>query len=56
MFVTVVGTDLLLQATISAWRRQREFLATPAAERHDLVMARLEAQTGRGGFPVWPRS
>jgi hypothetical protein len=46
MFVTVVGADLLLRATLSAWRRQREFMSLPAAEQHDLLMERLEEGIG----------
>jgi hypothetical protein len=43
LFVTVLGTDLLLQATLSAWRDQRAFGALPAAAEFDRLMERLEA-------------
>jgi hypothetical protein len=45
LFVTVLGADLLLQATLSAWRHQRAFEATPAAVELDRLMERLEAGT-----------
>jgi hypothetical protein len=43
LFVTVLGADLLLRATVSAWRQQRAFGASPAAAEFDRVMERLEA-------------
>jgi hypothetical protein len=43
LFVTVLGTDLLLRATLSAWRDQRAFGALPAAAEFDRLMERLEA-------------
>ena len=43
LFMTVLGADLLLRATLSAWRVQIEFAAGPAAADFDRVMARLEA-------------
>jgi hypothetical protein len=42
LFVTVLGADLLLRATLSAWRHQRAFLATPAAEEYDRLLGKLE--------------
>jgi hypothetical protein len=42
LFVTVIGADLLLRATLSAWRHQRAFLATPAAEEYDRLVGKLE--------------
>lgn len=46
MFITVLGADVLLQATLSAWRRQRDFLASPTAAEHDQLMRHLEERTG----------
>lgn len=46
LFVTVLGADLLLQATLSAWRQQREFISTPASAAHDRLMQLLENVTG----------
>jgi hypothetical protein len=43
LFVTVLGTDLLLRATLSAWRDQRAFGTLPAAAEFDRLMERLEA-------------
>jgi hypothetical protein len=45
LFVTVLGADLLLQATLSAWRHQRAFRASPVAAKFDRLMERLEAGT-----------
>ncbi len=45
LFVTVLGADLLLRATLSAWRHQRAFGAGPAAAEFDRLMERLEAGT-----------
>jgi hypothetical protein len=45
LFVTVLGADLLLRATLSAWRHQRAFRAGPAAAEFDRLMERLEAGT-----------
>ncbi len=42
LVVTVLGADLLLRATLSAWRHQRAFMATPAAEKYDRLMGKLE--------------
>ncbi|WP_165246708.1 hypothetical protein [Paludisphaera soli] len=44
-FVTVLGADLLLRTTLSAWRHQRDFASGPAAAEFDRLMARLEAAT-----------
>lgn len=46
LFVTVLGADLLLQATLSAWRQQREFLTTPGSPEYDRLMVGLEEGTG----------
>jgi hypothetical protein len=35
LFVTVLGADLLLRATLSAWRHQREFLRAERAREYD---------------------
>jgi hypothetical protein len=43
LFVTVLGADLLLQATLSAWRHERAFLATRAADDYGRLMRKLEA-------------
>ena len=40
--MTVLGADLLLRATLSAWRQQRAFLAAPAAAEYDRLMGKLE--------------
>jgi hypothetical protein len=45
LFVTVLGADCLLRATLSAWRHQRAFGASPAAAECDRLMERLEAGT-----------
>lgn len=42
LFVTVLGADLLLRATLSAWQHQRTFLATPAAKGYERLMEKLE--------------
>jgi hypothetical protein len=42
LFVTVLGADLLLRATLSAWRHQREFQQSSQAKRYDQLMERLE--------------
>jgi hypothetical protein len=49
LFVTVLGADVLLRATLSAWRHQRAFQAGPAAAEFDRLMERLEA--GIGAIP-----
>jgi hypothetical protein len=51
LFVTVLGADLLLGATFSAWRQQRAFGAGPAAAEFDRLMERLEAETDKGSRP-----
>lgn len=45
LFVTVVGADLVLRATLSAWRNQRAFHSSPAAAGFDQLMECLEAET-----------
>jgi transposase len=45
LFVTVLGADWLLRATLSAWRHQRAFAASAAAAEFDRLMERLEAGT-----------
>jgi hypothetical protein len=42
MFVTVLAADLLLRATLSAWRQQREFLQADQAKEYDRLMERLD--------------
>ena len=42
LFVTVLGADLLLRATLSAWRHQREFLQADRAKEYDQLMERLD--------------
>jgi hypothetical protein len=42
LFVTVLGADLLLRATLSAWRHQREFLRAGRAEEYDGLMEELD--------------
>src|SRR5262249_27561528 len=42
LFVSVLGADLLLWATLSAWWHQRAFMATSAAVEYDRLMAKLE--------------
>jgi hypothetical protein len=42
LFMTVLGADLLLRATLSAWRQQRAFRATAAAAEYDRLMGKLE--------------
>jgi hypothetical protein len=44
LFVTVLGADLLLRATVSAWRHQRAFGENPAAAEFDRLMERLKAK------------
>jgi hypothetical protein len=50
LFVTVLGADWLLGATLSAWRQQRAFGATAAAAEFDRLMERLEAGTEKGNL------
>jgi hypothetical protein len=45
LFVTVLGADLLLRATLSAWRHEREFLQTGRAKQYDQLMERLDQST-----------
>ncbi len=47
MFVTVLGADLLLRASLTAWRDQRAFAASPIAQRFDRVMECLDVGTKR---------
>jgi hypothetical protein len=42
LFVNVLGADLLLRATLAAWRHQRGFGASPAAAEFDRQMEQLE--------------
>jgi hypothetical protein len=42
MFVTVLGADLLLRATLSAWRHQREFLQADRARGYNQLMEKLD--------------
>jgi hypothetical protein len=41
LFVTVLGADLLLRATLSAWRQQREFLQAGRSKEYDRLMEKL---------------
>jgi hypothetical protein len=45
LFVTVLGADLMLRATLSAWRNQRDFHTRPAAAEFDRLMECLAAET-----------
>ena len=51
LFVTVLGADLLLRATLAAWRDQRAFQATPAAAGFDRVTEALEGAMAPGRGP-----
>ena len=51
LFVTVLGADLILQATLAEWRHQRAFRATPAAAGFDRVAAALDAALARRPGP-----
>jgi hypothetical protein len=42
MFVSVLGADLLLRATLSAWRHQREFVQADGAKEYDRLMEKLD--------------
>jgi hypothetical protein len=42
LFVTILGGDLLLRATLSAWRHQREFEKTEGAKLYDRLMEKLD--------------
>jgi hypothetical protein len=42
LFVTVLGADLLLRATLSAWRYEREFQQSNRATRYDQMMEKLD--------------
>jgi hypothetical protein len=42
LFVTVLGADLLLRATLSAWRHQREFLQADRAKEYNQLMDKLD--------------
>jgi hypothetical protein len=42
LFVTVLGADLLLRATVSAWRHQREFLQADRAREYNQLMEKLD--------------
>jgi hypothetical protein len=52
LFITVMGADLLLRASLSAWRHQRSFMATPAAEEYDRLLGELE-ETIAGRSSGW---
>jgi hypothetical protein len=49
LLVTVLGADLLLRATLSAWRQQRAFAAGPAADDFDRAVAALDAAMAAPG-------
>ena len=42
LFVTVLGADLVLRATLSAWRHQREFLRADRGQEYDALMEQLD--------------
>jgi hypothetical protein len=42
LFVTVLGADLLLRATLSAWRHEREFQQAGRAKKYDQLMEKLD--------------
>jgi hypothetical protein len=42
MFITVLGADLLLRATLLSWRHQREFLQADRAKDYDRLMEKLD--------------
>ena len=52
LFVTVLGADLLLRVTLSAWRHERAFANSPAAAELDRVMEQLEAGMEKRGLSV----
>jgi hypothetical protein len=45
MFVTVLGADLLLRATLAVWQDQREFLQADRTNEHDQFMEKLKLLT-----------
>jgi hypothetical protein len=56
LFVTVLGADWLLRATLSAWRHQRALGASAAAAEFDRLMERLSRRTRLVcPFPPGPR-
>ena len=42
LYVTVLGADLLLRATVSAWRHEREFRQTEGMKEYDQLMEKLD--------------
>lgn len=44
LFITVLGADLLLWATTSAWRRQRAFAQSTRAAEYDQLMEQLSSR------------
>jgi hypothetical protein len=42
LFITVLGADLLLRATLSAWRNQQEFEEANRAREYDQLMEKLD--------------
>jgi hypothetical protein len=42
LFVTVLGADLVLRATLSAWRHQQEFLQADRGKEFDALMEQLD--------------
>lgn len=49
LFVTVLGADLVLRATLAAWRDERAFRGTPAAAGFDRVAGGLGEALTPGG-------
>jgi hypothetical protein len=45
LFITVLGADLLLWATLSVWRQQREFTQSAHAADYDQLMEQLSSRT-----------
>jgi hypothetical protein len=42
LYVTVLGADLLLRATLSAWRHEREFRQAEGMKEYDQLMEKLD--------------
>ena len=55
LFVTVLGADVLLQATLSAWREQRAFTVQPASMDFDRLMEQLVAETEKTHVSTGPQ-
>ncbi len=48
MFVTVLGSDVLMRANLSAWRNHRNFSGTEEANNYDYTMENLERISSYG--------